>query len=157
MRAPVVLAVLVLAKLGTHLALATQYGRHRDEYYFIDCGKHFALGYVDHAPLVPWIAGLSTTLFGDSLVMLRLPSIMAGAASVWLTILLARRFSAGVFGQALAGMAVLFAPAFLRMHGMLDIPAFEPVFWSVGALLIIDLIDGADKKRWLLVLSLIHI
>jgi len=149
--ATIVTAVLVLAKLGTHLALATRYGRHRDEYYFIDCGQHLAFGYVDHAPLVPWVAGLSTALFGDSLLMLRLPSILAGAATVWLTILLARRFGANVYGQALAGLAALFAPAYLRMHGMLDIPAFEPVFWTVAALLIADLIDGADRRRWLLI------
>ena len=146
-----VIVVLVVAKLGIHLALATRYGRHRDEYYFIDCGKNLAFGYVDHAPFVPWLAGLSTALFGDSLLMLRLPSILAGAATVWLTIRLARRFGANVYGQALAGLAVLFAPAYLRMHGMLDLPAFEPVFWTVAALLIADLIDGADRRRWLLI------
>ena len=58
-----VLVVLVGLKLGTHLALANRYGRHGDEYYFIDCGKHLAFGYVDHAPMVPWFAGLSTALF----------------------------------------------------------------------------------------------
>lgn len=147
----IVMAVLVVAKLGIHLALSTRYGRHRDEYYFIDCGQNLAFGYVDHAPLVPWLAGLSTALFGDSLLMLRLPSILAGAATVWLTILLARRFGANAYGQALAGMAVLFAPAYLRMHGMLDLPAFEPVYWTVAALLMADLIDGADRRRWLLI------
>jgi len=146
-----VLVVLVLAKLGTHLALATRYGRHRDEYYFIDCGKHLAFGYVDHAPMVPWLAGLTTSVFGDSLVMLRLPAILAGAATMWLTILLARRFGANAYGQALAGIALLLAPVYLRMHAMLDIVAFEPLFWTVAAFLIADLIDGADKKRWLLV------
>lgn len=146
-----VIVVLVAAKLGIHLAMASRYGRHRDEYYFIDCGKNLAFGYVDHAPLVPWLAGLSTSFFGDSLLMLRLPSILAGAATLWLTILLARRFGSNAFGQALAGMGVLFAPAYLRMHGMLDLPAFEPVFWTVAALLIADLIDGADRRRWLLI------
>lgn len=143
--------VLVLLKLGLHLVLATQYGRHRDEYYFIDCGRHLAFGYVDHAPLVPWLARLSRTLFGDSLVMLRLPSILAGAAVMWLTILLARRFGASVYGQALGGIALLLAPAYLRMHGMLDIVAFEPLFWTVAALLVADIIDGAHPRRWLLV------
>jgi hypothetical protein len=146
-----VLLALVLLKLGIHLALVTRYARHRDEYYFIDCGKHLAFGYVDHAPMVPWLAGLSTTLFGDSLVMLRLPSILAGAAVMWLTIVLARRFGANVYGQALAGIALLLAPAYLRMHGMLDIVAFEPLFWTVAALLVADIIDGADERRWLLV------
>lgn len=146
-----VIAILVVAKLGTHLALATRYGRHRDEYYLIDCGRHFAFGYVDHPPLVPWLAGLSTTLFGDSLLMLRVPSFFAGGATVWLTILLARRFGAGAYGQLLAGAATLFAPAYLRLHGILHLPAFEPVFWSVAALCVADLIDGADRKRWMVI------
>ena len=150
-RERVVLITLVVLKLGMHLALAGRYGRHRDEYYFIDCGKNLAFGYVDHAPMVPWLAGLSTALFGDSLVMLRLPSILAGAAAVWLTVLLAQRFGANAYGQALAGIALLLAPAYLRMHGMLDIVAFEPLFWTVAAWVVADIIDGASAKRWLLV------
>ena len=150
-RERVVLITLVVLKLGMHLALAGRYGRHRDEYYFIDCGKNLAFGYVDHAPMVPWLAGLSTALFGDSLVMLRLPSILAGAAAVWLTVLLAQRFGANAYGQALAGIALLLAPAYLRMHGMLDIVAFEPLFWTVAAWVVADIVDGASAKRWLLV------
>lgn len=65
-REQVVLFGLVLLELGLQLAVVTRYGRHRDEYYFIDCGKHLAFGYVDHAPMVPWLAGLSTSVFGDS-------------------------------------------------------------------------------------------
>jgi len=57
-------------------------------------------------------------VFGDRLVMLRLPAILAGAATLWLTILLARRFGAIAHGQALAGIALLLTPANLRMHAM---------------------------------------
>jgi hypothetical protein len=150
-RERLLLLALVLSKLGIHLALAREYGRHRDEYYFIDCGAHLAFGYVDHAPLVPWLARLSTALFGESLLMLRLPSILAGGATMWLSVLLARRFGANLYGQALAGIALLLAPAYLRMHGMLDIVAFEPLFWTLAAWLVADIIDGAGAKRWLLV------
>jgi len=51
------LAGLALIKLLLHLPILTQYGYHHDELYFIACGQNLSFGYVDHAPLVPWIAG----------------------------------------------------------------------------------------------------
>jgi len=56
---------LAVAKLLLHLPVLHRYGFHNDELYFIACGNHLSFGYVDHAPLVPWIARLATTLFGD--------------------------------------------------------------------------------------------
>lgn len=37
------------------------------------------------------------------------------------------------------------------MHDILDLQAFEPLFWTVAALLLANLMDGAKRKRWLLV------
>jgi len=44
---------------------------YRDELYFIVCGLHPALGYVDQPPLTPWIAAASFKLFGTALTPLR--------------------------------------------------------------------------------------
>jgi len=50
---------------------------YRDELYFIVCGLHPALGYVDQPPLTPWIAAASFKLFGTALTPLRIiPAIM---------------------------------------------------------------------------------
>ena len=65
-RALVLLAGLALMKILIHLPVLTRYGYSFDELYFIACGNHPSVGYVDHAPLVPWIARLSTSLFGNS-------------------------------------------------------------------------------------------
>jgi hypothetical protein len=72
-------AGLALLKVILHLPVLTRYGFHHDELYFIACGEHLSFGYVDHAPLVPWIAWLSTTLFGESLFGLRILSTLSGA------------------------------------------------------------------------------
>ncbi len=67
---------LCLLKVATHVALIERYGYHRDELYFIECSKQLAWGYVDHPPLVPWIAALAGVLFDFSLFGLRiLPAI----------------------------------------------------------------------------------
>lgn len=47
--------ILCGAKALMHLALANRYGYHGDELYFLECGRRFAFGYVDHPPLIPWI------------------------------------------------------------------------------------------------------
>ena len=66
---------LALAKLALHLPLGARYGFRGDELYFAECGRRLAWGYVDHGPLVPWVARLASERCGDSLSCLRLPSL----------------------------------------------------------------------------------
>src|SRR6516164_7648877 len=54
-------AVVVLL---VHLATNGNLGFHTDEFYYIDCSRHPALGYVDFPPIVPLLAGLETDLPG---------------------------------------------------------------------------------------------
>ena len=70
-----------MVKLLIHLPVLGRFGYHHDELYFIACGNHLSFGYVDHAPLVPWMARLAiTVLFGESLFGLRIFAALAGAA-----------------------------------------------------------------------------
>ena len=59
-----------------------RYGYHRDELYFLASGQHLAWGYPDQPPLVPLVARLMSDIAPDSLVLLRLPSALAGGALV---------------------------------------------------------------------------
>jgi hypothetical protein len=85
MRLPGVAASIFVAKLAVHVPWLEQYGVHRDELYFIDCGAHLDFGYVDHAPLVPWLAWLAGALFGHDLFAIRIFSVLAGASAAALT------------------------------------------------------------------------
>ena len=62
---------LAAATVLLHLAFNHRYGYYRDEFYFIDCAKHLAWGYVDQPPLAPLLAWL-TAPFGYALWALRL-------------------------------------------------------------------------------------
>ena len=136
------------AKLALHLPVLTRYGYHLDELYFLACGRHLALGYVDHPPLVPWLARLADALFPNSLFALRLLPALAGAASVLLAGLLARRLGGGRFAQSLACLGMIVAPVYLRTGNMLSIPSFEPLVWLAVAHLLIRILDEDQLRLW---------
>src|SRR5690349_3360771 len=77
----VVLGLIILNAL-VHLLLANRYGYHSDELYFIECGRHLAFGYVDHAPLIPWLARAAEAIAGTNLAVLRLPAIAASCGTL---------------------------------------------------------------------------
>lgn len=143
------LAGLALLKVMIHLPILTRYGYHHDELYFIACGQHFSFGYVDHAPLVPWIAWLSTTLFGESLFGLRIFATLSGAVTVFLVGLLVRRLGGGRFAQVTACTAMIIAPVFLRTGNLFCLPAFEPLFWVLASYLVVRIIQEDNPRLWL--------
>src|SRR5438132_3575852 len=94
--------VLGSVTLLVHLIVNNYYGVFSDELYFMVCGQHPSLGYVDQPPLVPWIAGLSHALFGTALLPLRLIPALAMTATVALTAEFARALGGGRSAQWLA-------------------------------------------------------
>jgi hypothetical protein len=147
----VVAAAAAVAKVAVHVPWLSEYGYHRDELYFIDCGAHLAFGYVDHAPLVPWLAWLAGALFEHDLFALRIVSVLAGALAAALTVLMARELSGGRLAQIIAGTCVIVAPAYLRMAKILSIPAIELLWWTLASYLVLLALHRAEPRRWLAV------
>ncbi|HXV78096.1 MAG TPA: glycosyltransferase family 39 protein [Candidatus Polarisedimenticolaceae bacterium] len=137
-----------LLKLLVHLPVLHRYGFHHDELYFIACGRHPAFGYVDHAPLVPWLARLATALFGESVAGLRIFATLAGAVTIVLVGVLVARLGGGRFAQLLACVAWFVAPVALRTGNMLAIPSFEPLFWLAGSLVLVRILNEDDPRGW---------
>lgn len=140
---------MALLKILIHIPILTRYGYHHDELYFLACGKHLAFGYVDHAPLVPWIAWLSDTLFPHSLFALRFLPLLSGAAAVFMTGMLVKKLGGGRFAQLTASIAVIIAPVYLRTGNILSLPSFEPLFWVTGFYIVVKIIQEDNPKLWL--------
>ncbi|MBN1203445.1 MAG: glycosyltransferase family 39 protein [Myxococcaceae bacterium] len=152
-----VLPALSAGTVALHLLFAGRYGYFRDELYFIACGQRLAWGYVDQPPLIALAARLAATLFGESLVGLRtLPALAAGglvALTGWLT----RRLGGGTYAAALAGVAFALAPFFLFGGHTLTMNAFEPLFWTGCAALLVELIRTGERRLWLAVGALVGV
>jgi hypothetical protein len=143
-----VLLYLGTAKLFLHLAVSGRYGYFRDELYYIVCGERLAFGYVDHPPLTPLFALVSRLLFGDSLQGLRLFPALAGAATVVLAGLLARKLGGGRPAQALAAVSVLCAGVILNFGYLLTNNGFDILFWTLAAYLLAVILKDDRPRLW---------
>jgi hypothetical protein len=140
---------LAAVRLAIQFSGISHYGFFRDELYYMACGEHLAWGYVDQPPLIALIAWLVRHTLGDSLLAIRLLPALAGAATVFLTGVLARELGGGRFAQTLAATAVLFAPAYLAFDGFFSMNAFEPLFWIVCAIFAVRIVKGAPPRLWI--------
>ena len=143
----VFLAGLALLKILIHLPVLHRYGYHHDELYFIACGKHTAFGYVDHPPFVPWIAGLTTTLFGDSLFALRILATLSSAMAVFMVGAVVKRLGGGRFAQLLAGEAYVNR---MTREEMASIEVLEHMKFLMGKNRVLDgrtLLDRGISRR----------
>ncbi len=141
--------MLAAITLFLHLIVNNGYGVSSDELYFIVCGQHPAMGYVDQPPLLPLIAGLSHALFGTALLPLRLIPALAMTATVALTVEFARGLGGGRFAQWLSGLTVLLGGAFLVDGLLLTTDMMQPLTWLGCGWFVLPLAQTRDD-RWLL-------
>src|SRR5262249_10657273 len=117
--------------------------------YFIICGRHPAFGYADQPPLIPLLAA-ATQVFGPHLVALRLLPALVAAATVLVTGALANRAGAGPYGVALAATAVAVAPVYLGLATLWSPTTFEPMAWTLVALLAARAVLDGEPRAWVL-------
>jgi Dolichyl-phosphate-mannose-protein mannosyltransferase len=135
--------------LLVHLLTNGRYGYFRDELYYIACGRHLALGYVDQPPLSILLLRLNQALLGDSLFAIRLLPALVGAATVALTGVIARELGGRGWAIALACAATLCALFNLAVGNFFSMNAFEPLFWMGCVYLFVRIINGGSPTLWL--------
>ncbi|MEU4364413.1 glycosyltransferase family 39 protein [Promicromonospora sp. NPDC023987] len=141
---PVGTAVLVLGALLT--AVSTQYGYHRDELYFrmLDA----AWGYVDQPPLTPWLARTFAELFGDTLLVMRIPATLAHLAAIVVIALVARELGGRTGAQALAAWGYGTAAIPLAFGHTFLTASLDLVVWPAVLLCMIRAVQR-DPRWWL--------
>ena len=136
---------LAVAAFALHAAVSNNYDFYRDELYFIVCGQHPALGYVDQPPLIPLLAAASQ-LFGESRVAIHLIAALGGPAAVLVACATVRLLRGGFWAELLAGLAAGFAPIYLALSSTLSTSTFEPLVWGWTAYFLMRAALADDRK-----------
>ncbi|MGH9605208.1 MAG: ArnT family glycosyltransferase [Terracidiphilus sp.] len=149
--ATAIVASLALVRIVLYFFAAPHYGYFRDELYYLACGHHPAWGYVDEPPLIAWIAWLLEHTIGTSLWALHLLPALASAATVILAAILAVELGGRRWAVFLAALAALLAPVLLSMSQLFTMNAFDPVFWTAIAILVVRIAKTDNQRLWIAV------
>jgi hypothetical protein len=143
---------MAVADFVAHMIFANNYGYFRDELYYIVSGtQHFQLGYVDFPPMIAYIAALLYPISGDSLFAIHVvPAIVEGIL-VFVAGMIARELGGGRRAQILAATGTLVTLVFLADGSLFSMDAFDQLWWSVVAYLVIRIIKRGDKRLWCVV------
>lgn len=128
-RAPV---LAIAGAMGAVLAAtAGRYGYFGDELYFLAAGRQLDWGYADQPPLLPLLARLMDMFGADSPFVLRIPAMLAMAAGVVLTALIARELGGGRKAQLISAAAFAVSMQTLAGGHYLATSTIDPFLWTL--------------------------
>jgi Dolichyl-phosphate-mannose-protein mannosyltransferase len=143
------IALIALAAVALELAVSARYGYVRDELYFLAAGQHLAPGYVDQPALTPLLARVSSIVFGNTVVGLRVLPALGLGVIVAATAAMSRRLGAGRAGQLLAAAAAATCAQYLAVAHEMTTALPDFVLWAATLYLIVRLLDSGDPRWWL--------
>ncbi len=143
------LLAVVAAVVLLHVLTNGRYGFHRDELQFLSDALHLDWGFVAYPPFTPVIERIGLAVFGLSLVGLRLFSVLAQAAAIFLTALMARELGGKHFAQVTAALAVSLSPLPLFEGTEFQYTSFDYLWWVLIAYFSIRLLRTENPRWWL--------
>ncbi len=126
------------------------YGIFRDEFYYLECARHLAFGYVDHPPFSIFKLWAWVGLFGDSQFSIRIIPSLLFSIVIITTSVITKQLNGSSFASILSALAVMASPQILGITGFYSMNSFELVFWALLFILLIMILDGGNRKLWIL-------
>ncbi|WP_046246265.1 glycosyltransferase family 39 protein [Hymenobacter terrenus] len=145
------LAFALLKFVSGYLLISQAYDLQRDEYLYLDQGRHLAWGYLEVPPLIA-AQGWVTLVLGGGEGWVRFWPFLWGAATVYLLGRLAHRLGGGWFAMSLACTCYL-GSAFARLNTLFQPNSFE-VFGFVFCLYWLVCYLQKERPRYLYLLGL---
>jgi hypothetical protein len=143
------LAGIALAVAVIHLLTNNRYGLHRDELQFLSDARHLDWGFVAYPPFTPFVERIALSLFGLSLVGLRLFSVIAQALAIVVTGLMARELGGGCLAQFTAALVVATSGLPVFEGTEFQYSTFDYLWWALIAYFLIRLLKTENPRWWL--------
>jgi Dolichyl-phosphate-mannose-protein mannosyltransferase len=147
-----ILLVIAGAVALVHVLTNGRYGFHRDELQTLSDALHMEWGFVAYPPFTPFVERVSMGLFGMSMVGLRMFSVIAQAAAVVVSGLMARELGGGRLAQVTAAFAVALGPLSLFEGTEFQYTTFDYLWWVLIAYFVIRMLKSEDP-RWCLAIG----
>ncbi|KAA6465364.1 glycosyltransferase family 39 protein [Acidobacteria bacterium AB60] len=144
----VVVGIAALCALG-HIATNGRYGFHRDELQFLSDARHLDWGFVSYPPMTPFLEHIGLSLFGLSLVGLRMFSVIAQALVIVISGLMARDLGGGRLAQVTTSLCVALSPLPLFEATEFQYTSFGFLWFALIAWFTIKLLKTEDPRWWL--------
>jgi len=142
-------AIVAATYFAAHMGTATRYGYFRDALYYLACSEHLNWGYVDQPPVIAAVAWMARHTFGTSLHALLLWPVLAGCGRIILVAAFARELGGKRYGVALAAVLAAVPAVWIVIDHQFAMNAFEPLFWTGCAFVLLGMIRTGDARLWL--------
>jgi hypothetical protein len=149
---PLVFALLKIIS-GLLLAGYGTYELQRDEYLYLDYGRHLAWGYIEVPPLTAlqsWV----TLALGGGFFWVKAWPLLWGALTIYVVVRLARRLGGGPWAQALAGVCYL-STGYGRLNLLFQPNSFEVFGFTLATYLLVRHAQPDGRPRHLYYFGLI--
>jgi len=145
----ILLLAIAAAVALLHILTNGRYGFHRDELQFLSDARHLDWGFVAYPPLTPFIERIGLSVFGLSMVGLRLFSVIAQAVAIFVSGLMAKELGGPRLAQVTAALAVAFSPLPLFEGTEFQYTTFEFLCWVLIAYFTTRLLKSENPRWWL--------
>ena len=132
-----------------HVLTNGRYGFHRDELQVLSDARHLDWGFVPYPPLTPFVERIALSIFGLSMVGLRMFSVIAQAFAIVVTGLMARELGGGRLAQITVALAVALSPQPLFEGTEFQYTTFDYLWWVLIAYFMIRLLKTENPRWWL--------
>ena len=145
---------LLLAAIAAVFALAHiltngRYGFHRDELQFLSDARHLDWGFVAYPPLTPFIERVSLSVFGASLIGLRLASVIGQAVVILVSGLMARDLGGNRLAQVAAAVTVGLSGLPIFEATEFQYTTFSYLWWVLVCWFVIRLLKSENPRWWI--------